>query len=122
MRIMWCWRCKMDIPMLEPDEAREVFGLRNRGLVTLDIESVRRIYEECAGDSEGLHKRLEFEREHGGVLREYERITGFHETNPVALLHRQVDHYGPPCTWCRKPLRTPNAQVCGSCMGMVQTL
>ena len=39
MKVIWCWRCKMDIPMLEPDEAERVFGLQNRGLATLDPES-----------------------------------------------------------------------------------
>jgi hypothetical protein len=71
--------------MLEPDEADRVFAAQNRGLVTLDPESFRRIHEEFAGDPEGLQRRLEFEREFGGVLREYDRITGFPETNPIVL-------------------------------------
>jgi hypothetical protein len=116
MRVIWCWRCKRDIPMMEPDEVDQVFRFQNRGLETLDLESFHRIHEEFAGDSGGLHRRLEFEREWGAALREYERITGFHETNPMALYHHQVGMYGPPCEFCGKPLRTPDAKMCGACM------
>ena len=116
MKVMWCWRCKMDIPMLEPDEVERVFAAQNRGLVTLDPESFRRIQEEFAGDPDGLHQRLEFEREYGGMLRQYEQITGFPETNPQALDHHQLALYGPPCEYCGKPLRTPDAKICGACM------
>ena len=116
MKVIWCWRCKMDIPMLEPDEAERVFAAQNRGLATLAPESYRRIHEEFAGDPDGLHKRLEFEREYGGMLREYTRITGFPETNPKALDHHQVALYGPPCEYCGKPLRTPDAKLCVACM------
>jgi hypothetical protein len=109
----------MDIPMLEPDEAERVFGLQNRGLATLDPESFRRIKEEFAGDPDGLQRRLEFEREYGGMLREYKRTTGFPETNPQALDHHQVSLYGPPCEYCGKPLRTPEAKICGACMSPI---
>jgi hypothetical protein len=101
---------------MEPDEVDQVFRFQNRGLETLDLESFHRIHEEFAGDSGGLHRRLEFEREWGAALREYERITGFHETNPMALYHHQVGMYGPPCEFCGKPLRTPDAKMCGACM------
>jgi len=47
------------------------------------------------------------ERFHGPVLREYERITGFHETNPNAVYHHRLALYGPGCSNCGKPLRTP---------------
>jgi len=50
------------------------------------------------------------------ALREYERITGFHETNPNVLYHHVLSKYGPPCVNCGKPLRTPRAKMCGSCM------
>ena len=37
MKILWCWRCKRDIPMMEPDEVNQVFGLQNRGLATSTV-------------------------------------------------------------------------------------
>ena len=83
----------MEIPMLEPDEVDRVFGLGNTG--------------ESADP---------FQREWGPALREYEHITGFHETNPMALYHHQVKMFGPPCRRCGKPLTTPRAKICGACM------
>jgi len=52
----------------------------------------------------------------GSVLDEYERITGRRETNPNAIFHHRFSIYGPPCFKCGKPLRTPRARLCGSCM------
>jgi hypothetical protein len=42
------------------------------------------------------------ERFFGPVLREYERITGFRETNPNAVYHHRLSLYGPPCARCQK--------------------
>ena len=55
------------------------------------------------------------ERAFGRLPREYERITGVHETNPNAVYHHVLLMYGPPCKRCGKPLRTPQARLCGSC-------
>jgi len=56
------------------------------------------------------------ERMFGPMLLEYERITGIRETNPNAIYHHVLSMYGPPCSNCGKPLRTPRAKLCGSCM------
>jgi hypothetical protein len=50
------------------------------------------------------------------VLQEYERITGFRETNTNALFHHQLSLYGPPCVNCGKPLRSPQAKLCAACI------
>jgi hypothetical protein len=56
------------------------------------------------------------DRMFGASLREYERITGIRETNPNSIYHHVLSIYGPPCANCEKPLRTPRAKLCGSCM------
>ena len=57
VKILWCWRCKIEVPMLDDTEFERVMALRGTG----------------TGDL--------WERQFGPVLREYERITGFRETN-----------------------------------------
>lgn len=46
---------------------------------------------------------------------EFERITGCHESNFRAIYHHRIALYGPPCSSCGKPLRTPQARRCGAC-------
>ena len=59
------------------------------------------------------------ERFQGPMLDEYERITGFAETNFNALYHHRLSLYGPPCSKCGKPLRSPKAKVCAACWELV---
>ncbi|QDE65770.1 MULTISPECIES: hypothetical protein [Myxococcus] len=54
------------------------------------------------------------------ALREYERLTGFRETNINAVLHHRLILFGPPCTTCGKPLRTPQARYCAACGALRQ--
>jgi hypothetical protein len=76
----------MDVPMLEEAE-----------------------WEAVTGGDEGLIGRRQ------AILEAYNRITGFSETNPEAVMHHRVADYGPPCLGCGRPLRTPRASFCASC-------
>ena len=49
------------------------------------------------------------------VLARYQQLTGFEETNVNALFHHRIEIYGPPCSACGKPLRTPRARRCVEC-------
>ena len=91
MKLLWCWRCHGEFPMLDDQEFQTVMTRRQKG---------------------GITPREEFLP----VLAEYERTTGLRETNPNAVWHHRLSLYGPPCKSCGKPLRTPRAKLCGSCM------
>lgn len=71
-----------------------------------------------------LHPLLSFSdeenrsrRDRYGVaaLAKYHEFTGFEETNANALWHHRASLYGPPCSACGKPLRTPQANFCAAC-------
>ncbi len=49
------------------------------------------------------------------ALDRYYEITGYRETDPDLLWHHRVALFGPPCTTCGKPLRTPRAKMCVEC-------
>jgi hypothetical protein len=90
MRMLWCWRCKREIPMLDPAELRQVLSKQD------------------------LTKHNPKER-FAGSLAEYETITRLEETNPNAIHHHELSLYGPPRKRCGKPLRTLREKLCGSC-------
>ena len=49
------------------------------------------------------------------ALAKYQELTGFNETNVNAVWHHRASLYGPPCRYCGKPLRTPQASHCAAC-------
>ena len=93
MKMIWCWRCRVEVPMLDEEEFDHVFSLKQNGK---DGDLWNKVF--------------------GPVLAEYERITGVRETNINALYHHRISYYGPPCAFCSRPLRTPRAKFCGNCM------
>jgi hypothetical protein len=50
-----------------------------------------------------------------GALRRYQQITGYPENNPQNIWHHRLSKFGPPCSTCGKPLRTPKAKLCAEC-------
>ncbi|MEO8146979.1 MAG: hypothetical protein ABI723_05040 [Bacteroidia bacterium] len=94
MKALWCWRCKMEIPML--DEA--------------EYEQARLYYSEEFKNLK--HNRQERFKK---ILDYYFEITGFEETEPNAIMHHRISIYGPPCENCGKPYRTPQASFCAAC-------
>ena len=86
--------------MLDEDEFELVMERRMEGKSVLALEDVPASIER--------------------MLDEYNRITGFGETNVNAVWHHRLSLYGPPCAVCSKPLRSPRARRCAECGSLRQ--
>jgi len=103
---LYCWRCEVVLPMLDEREWQEL-----EPLLVVSLEDVQRYRAEHACSlSEASTKGLG-----RAALAKYREITGFEETNINALWHHRLLRYGPACTACGKPLRTPRASFCAAC-------
>ena len=106
MKILWCWRCKQEVPML--DEAEYEIVVANQ---------FKKAVEELG--STGSDERVQ-QRILTLVSAEYERLTGIHISDPWHVFRHVQAGFGPPCTHCGKPLRTARARLCGACMAPVR--
>jgi hypothetical protein len=118
MRVLWCWRCGMELPMLDDDEWAVI---QRAWTLTRSPGEALAILAREAG-ARGLPPPRPVPRETGGLARRlwplsaaYEMFTGVAGTNPNAVAHHRVSIYGPPCPECGKPLRTPRARCCAAC-------
>ncbi|MBJ6111554.1 hypothetical protein JAO73_21210 [Hymenobacter sp. BT523] len=110
MKMLWCWRCQQEMPMLETDEAALVHKAHWHGMQVVEAEYRRRGRVFNPMQLEGVVARRLLP-----MLEMYRLLTGFAETNPNAVWHHKVDEYGPPCPQCHKPLRTVEARFCAAC-------
>ncbi|AEV68698.1 hypothetical protein ABCY62_02610 [Acetivibrio clariflavus] len=106
MKIMWCWRCRQEVGMLDEEEYKRIHT----------------IYIECAEKVKTFRKNTGSSLENTPlndffkpVCEEYEKITGFSGFNHNAIMHHRISIYGQPCKCCGKPLRTPRAKMCAAC-------
>jgi hypothetical protein len=110
MKMLWCWRCQREMPMLETPEAALVHKAHLGGMRVVEEEAQQRGRVLVPMQLESIVvRRLQ------PMLEMYRLLTGFVETNPNAVWHHMADQYGPPCPRCHKPLRTPEARFCAAC-------
>jgi hypothetical protein len=121
MKALYCWRCRMALAMLERHEwpiiqeaMRNATRILQRHRSATDPRTPRPI-DSAAGPVTELTDPPT-DPVFQAALDAYERITGVRETHFAILAHHIVEQYGPPCHKCGRPLRTPKAQLCGSCM------
>jgi hypothetical protein len=122
-KTLWCWRCQMELPMLDEDEWAVLMEAhfaamhptaRNlaRGLEVLEREGARRglpPVRRPSGEVAGI-RRLLWHMSAG-----YELFTGVADEHPNAVWHHRAALYGPPCPACGKPFRTPQSRQCAAC-------
>ena len=115
MRMIYCWRCGLDVAMLNEEEFTVIEGLYSK--------AVRAIKAYCRTRDLGMdvptlnaQTAAFMQEQYRPVLEEYRRITGHqHATAPEHLMHHRISIYGPLCSHCGKPLRTPRATYCAAC-------
>jgi hypothetical protein len=95
------------MPMLDEDEFAEIVALWREGFT-----ATQEFRQRWGIPLEGVNIDERF----GPVRKRYEELTGMKDCHQNAILHHRISLYGPPCTRCGKPLRTPQAKLCGSCM------
>ena len=94
MEIKYCWRCKMEVPMLDSEEYAIASKLYSKGFRVFNKDRQERFKE---------------------LLDFYNDLTGFGETEPNAIMHHSLGQIGPDCEKCGKPYRTPKAKLCAAC-------
>jgi len=104
--VLWCWRCKQDVPMLDEGQYAEV----------------HRLYGECMNATKELREKwglplgvIGVEERMLPVTLWYEQKTGMAGCYHNAVMHHRLSLYGKPCASCGKPLRTPKAKFCAAC-------
>jgi hypothetical protein len=102
---IYCWRCDMILPMLDEEEWAQL-----EPLLANPIQRIKSYRE-----AHGVDLREAHEHAFDEALAFYNALTGFNETNANAVWHHRIADYGPPCTHCGKPLRTPRAKLCAAC-------
>ena len=102
----YCWRCDAVFPMLTEQEWEIMEPALNQAIQ--DVQTFRAVH--------GVGLKEALQHGHGqSALRLYQELTGYSETNADAIWHHRLSMYGPACTACGKPLRTPQASFCAAC-------
>lgn len=102
MKMMWCWRCQCEMPMLDDEEYHQFARVLQEGIQQ---------YKFRKQNGEKLTMNEIFEP----AMKEYERMTGLAGIHPNVIAHHRIADFGDPCTNCGKPLRTPQAKLCAAC-------
>lgn len=68
MEKLWCWRCKMEIPMLDEGEYSQTYELYGQGMSNIKLAKDR---------------QLQFKT----LLNFYKKTDGFDEAEPNAIMH-----------------------------------
>jgi hypothetical protein len=108
-RMLYCWRCKMDVPMLDEQEWGRIEEMlcKRRALLDEHLARTHRAPLEYASELK--------EETYREALALHSTLTGSVDANLHALWQHRLALYGPPCAECGKPLRTPAARRCFAC-------
>jgi hypothetical protein len=109
-QLLYCWRCEADRPMLTEDEWCLVEPHLSEMIA--QIKSYRQAHTCTLAEAKQVGIEALSSK---AALAMYEEITGFKELDVEVLYHHRLCLFGPPCNFCGKPLRTPQAHHCAFC-------
>src|SRR5262245_27546924 len=95
MKVLWCWRCEHEMPMLDENEYAEAPSL----------------YSQCAASTKEFRQRWQVPLEGANIderfrpVRDwYAELTGVPNCHQDAIMHNRLSSLGNPCRACGKPL------------------
>lgn len=106
MKMLWCWRCRQGMPMLDEPEYAE--AVRLYGECMKATKEFRQQWDVPLA-SAGTHERFRPVREW------YEQLTGVADCHQSEIMHHRLSALGGPCRVCGRPLRSPRAKRCAAC-------
>jgi hypothetical protein len=122
MKVLWCWRCKKNVAMLDEEEYKYLTQLWwkarkfKREINEPIFDENRKVlgYRKATSDEKAILIQLSEE-----INNEFERITGDKSNIQIApkgcQTHHLISRYGPSCEKCGKILRTSKARKCFEC-------
>ncbi len=106
MQITWCWKCRAEVPLFDETEWLRLEPLLRDGMqATMDY---RRDHQVALVD-------VDLSLVYKNALDAHEDMTGTRPADPFTMWHHRRADFGPPCTNCGRPLRTPGVTECHEC-------
>ena len=141
MKIHWCWRCEIELPMLEQHEwhviakaaeARSNCMDAKPGIFNFWSKTSKPTQQDgCDAairvlQNEAMRLGLQppilpsadtapIAQLHWHLIAGYHIFTGVLEDSPNPIWHHVIAFHGPPCIECGKLLRTKEASYCVAC-------
>ena len=102
----YSWRDRAEVPMLTEDEWQQILPAFYE-----PADRLERYRLTNAARRSGALADIDAVP----VLVRYRELTGFTESNALAIWHRRRSLYGPVCTACGRLIRTVRARYCAEC-------
>ena len=111
MKPLYCWRCKISVPMMDEQEFAQVDAAHR------SAAQAAKDYRARQGTNLAQTPLDEFYRPVQTLYVQLSRGAGLEAPIVSAdhVLKHRLAAYGPACTACGIPLRTPDAKVCAAC-------
>ena len=105
MKLYHCWRCEIEVPMLDEEEWEQVYPL-----LVDQLKNVKEYRGKHGVDIQTAMKHI-----YKPATEKYFELTGFKEINQNAIWHHRLSDFGQECPQCGHLYRTAKASYCANC-------